>query len=53
MAALASGRRFLGVDVDPTTLAIAAERLRQAIGTAKTRDEMANLPSPLSGDPPP
>jgi len=29
-AALASGWRFVGVDVDPTTLGIAAERLRQA-----------------------
>ncbi len=30
VAALMSGRRFLGVDVDPTTLAIAEERLRAA-----------------------
>jgi len=31
VAALASGRRFFGVDVDPKTLAIAAERLRLSV----------------------
>jgi hypothetical protein len=37
-AALASGRRFLGVDADPTTLAIAADRLARAVPDAGPED---------------
>jgi site-specific DNA-methyltransferase (adenine-specific) len=41
VAALMAGRRFVGVDVDPTTLAIAAERLAKIDAGTGAEDEGA------------
>ena len=44
--ALASGRRFLGVDIDPTTLTIAAERLAQAVASDGPEDQEPSATGP-------